>query len=304
MRRALLFFTFLGTSACAYVRPPDPQASALYRDLERLVTLTDSAGWDLDRLEVEGMLPDALQSFCRVEPAKREALLDWIDLRIAELGGPVEVAYVERGRELGEVTELLEVTRIGMVLRRSFASSTECPFWLEPDAEFAGEQLADDRFLLSLAGGGKGMLVAQAGRADLNFGGAGRVLFGRGFGEHWTVFTGVELGAVASFPRNADGRGNLVLGLDVVVPLVVRYRLVNFYFEGEAGYLARGTEERLTPESGVHVGLAGGVQASKRLWAIPGVGFAVTYERTFPGDGVPALHMVKVGARVGIDIGL
>ncbi|MCK6545403.1 hypothetical protein L6R52_06000 [Myxococcota bacterium] len=304
MRRALLFFTILGTTACAYVRPPDPQASALYRDLERLVTLTHSAGWDLDRVELEGMLPDALQSFCQVEPHKREALLDWIDLRIAELGGPVESAYVERGRDLDEVSELLEVTRIGMVLRRSFASSSECPFWLEPDPEFNGEQLADDRFLLSLAGGGKGMLVAQGGRADLNFGGAGRVLFGRGFGAHWTLFTGVELGAVASFPRQGEGRGNLVLGLDAVVPLVVRYRFVNFYVEAEGGYLARGTEERRTPESGIHVGLAGGVQASKRLWAIPGVGFAATYERTFPGDGLPALHMVKVGARVGIDIGL
>lgn len=295
-------------AACAHApQPEDPSERALYRDLQRLVTLSDSAGWEIDRLELEELRGPALLSLCRVERTKQDRLLDWLDLRAADLGGPVEVAYRRRGRDLGELDELLEITRIAMLLRHTIGSRDhDCPFWLEPEAEFDGEQIPDDRWQLTLATGGKAIFVSQGGRADINFGGAGRLLFGRAFGPRWSVYVGAEAGAVASFPRSENGgRSGLVLGVDGLVPVVVRYRFVNTYLEVEAGYLAHVTEERLHIEPGVHAGVAVGAIASRRLLLFPGAAFAASYERTFPaaGDGA-VLQSLKLGVRVVFDVSL
>jgi hypothetical protein len=156
--------------------------------------------------------------------------------------------------------------------------------------------------MLLVATGGKGIFVAEHGRADISFGGAGRLLIGRSFGSRITVYLGAEGGAIASFPRDATGgRSNLVLGLDGVVPLVLRYRFVNSYVEVEAGWYGHITEDDRVLDNGVHVGIAVGGQASKQLWFMPffpGAGFAITYENA------GALHALKVGLRVSAELPL
>lgn len=227
MRGVLLVILALSTSCASRTIPPPDTGKELYRDLERLVTLSDSAGWRIDRLELDGMLEPALDSLCRVDTSTVSSLLDWLDVRINELGGPVEQAYEARGRDLDEVDELLEISRIRMLLAHAINHrSSDCPFWVPVEEDFRGEQIFDDRFLIFVATGGKGILVSNAGREDISFGGAGRLMFGRGFGERWAVYIGAEAGAVASFPRDADGgRSNLVLGIDGVVPLAVRKKM-------------------------------------------------------------------------------
>lgn len=292
------------TMACASRPLPAPKVqSVLYRDLERLVSLSDSAGWQIDRLELDGMLENALLSVCQVDTATASALLDWLDVRASELGGPVAVAYEERGRDLGEVSELLEVERIRMLLRHAQNwRDSDCPFSVRIDPQFRGEQIFDDRFLLQVATGGKGILVEERGRADISFGGAGRLLIGRSFGAFLTAYIGAEIGAIASFPRDPDGgRSNLVLGLDGVAPLVLRWRFVNTYLEAEAGWYGHITEDEKRLDNGYHLGIAVGGQASKQLWFqpfFPGAGLAVTYERA--GD----LNAFKVGIRVSAELPL
>jgi hypothetical protein len=302
MRRAIIIasLALLASGCAARTLPPQKIENRLYRDLERLVTLSESAGWQIDRVELDGMLEAALLSACRVDTATTSKLLDWLDLRVAELGGPVEDAYDARGRDLDEVEELLEVSRIRMLLRHALNHRSEdCPFFVDVEDDFRGEQIFDDRFLLFLGTGGKGMFVSDDGRYDISFGGAGRLLFGRGFGSRFVLYIGAEAGAVASFPRDANGgRSNLVLGLDGVVPLVVRYRLVNTYLEAEFGWYGHITEDEKRLENGYHVGLAFGGQTSKQLWFFPGAGFAASYERA--GD----LQTVKVGFRVSAELGL
>jgi hypothetical protein len=305
--RATFLLVLLTAGACARTLPPDRASAALYRDFERLVGLAGTAGWGIDRLEINGLLADALDSVCRVEPEKAEALLEWLDARIEALGGPVEEAYENRGKKLGRVKELLALTRIRMALERTLdAAEEDCPFWISPSPGFRGRQISDDRWQLSFGGGGKGILVSQAGRQDIYFGGAGRLAFGRAIGQRWSLYTGLEGGASASFPRdNEGGRGNLVLGVDVVTPLIARYRFVNSYLEAEAGYLARFTEEDSDAIHGMHVGVAFGGRAARRRWFFPGAVFGVSYERTFPREtqGEP-LQTLKLGFRVAIDINL
>ena len=304
-RLAGLVCAALVVGGCARQLPPKSPSAALYRDLECIVTVRQAGGWEIDRLEVEGALSDALMSVCQVEPADRELLAGWLEQRIAAGGGPVEQAYRKRGRKLGKVEGLLELTRIQLLLAAAMASApADCPFWLEPRQDFAGRQVGDGRWQVSLAGGGKVLLQRRGDRDDVTGGGAGRILLGRNFGSRLGVLAGIEGGGSADIPPSQNGMSRgLVLAFDLVTPVVARFHLVNSYFEVEGGYLAHFTEEDRDMESGLHVGAAFGARALRTRWFFPGAAFAVTYERTFPDAGA-ALQLIKLGLRVTLDVDL
>jgi hypothetical protein len=298
--RSLALLAMSSAMACGGAQPSSPAAGALHRDLERLVELSDTEGWSIDRVELDEALPSALMSVCRTTEPTRTALLAWLDTRIAKLGGPVREAYEARGRKLDAVEDLLSITRIRMLLAMSIErSAADCPFWIHARPNFNGRQILDDRFLLSAGGGGKGIMIRQLGDTDLNFGGAGRVLVGRGIGQHATLLAGVEIGGSAAFPQDEEGeRGPLAIAVDVVTPLVYRHRLVNSYWEVEAGYVAHLTEGEDDPAHGLHLGMAFGGTAARRRWVFPGVAFGVGYERI---NEDKILHVVKIGFRVALD---
>lgn len=289
-------------SACGGALPPDAGSAALHRDLERLVELADTEGWSVDRIEVEEALPAALLSLCRSSIESRGILLSWLDQRIDDEGGSVREVYERRSRDLGSVSHLLSLTRIRMLLSRAMATAeADCPFWLHATPNFSGRQILDDRWFISVGGGGKGIVVRQNAENDLHFGGAGRFLVGRGFGRHATLLAGLELGVGAALPGGDDGGAALQVALDTVVPLVYRHRLVNTYWEAEAGYIAHTAEEDLETAHGVHVGLSVGGSAARRRWIFPGAAFGISYER-IAEDKI--LHVVKVGFRVAFDLAL
>ena len=157
--------------------------------------------------------------------------------------------------------------------------------------------------MLSFGGGGKAIFVNESGRYDVSGGGAGRLLLGRSFGQHWMFSLGAEIGALAAFPKDEDGnRNNFVVGAEVVVPLVARYRLTNSYVEVEAGPLGQAREDRDDPSYGIHVGASFGAQATRRLFVIPGVAFGLSLERIFANGIYPAATALKAGFRVAIDL--
>ncbi len=281
--------------------PQQPAAAALHRDLERLVELADAEGWSIDRVEIEEALPPALESTCRTTLATRQQLQAWLDARIATKGGDVERVYKERGDDLSEVSELLMLTRVQMLFERSNAvANSDCPFWLRETPNFRGRQILDDRWFVSLGGGGTANLVRQNGESDLNFGGGGRLLLGRGFGPHATILSGVEVAGSAAFPRDLDGeRGDLTVSLDLGIPLVYRHRRVNSYWEVEAGYVAHTPEKEFDPAHGFQVGFSVGGSASRRRWLFPGAAFGIHYERV---QDATVLHTIKLGFRAAIDI--
>ncbi len=288
-------------AACARALPQEASTAALHRDLERLVGLTSTEGWSIDRIEVEETLPDALLSVCRTTPETRTQLLTWLNGQIDSQGGSPQAIYEARGRDFDSIETLLSLTRIRMLLVRSIeAADADCPFWIHPDENFAGQQILDGRWLLSVGGGGKGIVVSQAGEADLNFGGAGRILVGRAFGAHATVFTGVEIGGSAAFPKNEDGgRDDVAFAVDVVTPIVYRHRRVNSYWEVEAGYLAHLEEKTSDVSNGGHIGISVGASGSRRRWLFPGAAFGISYEQIWQDD---TLHVLKLGFRVALDL--
>lgn len=303
---ALVAAWLLAGAGCARPLPAQPSAAALYRDMERLVTVREAAGWEVDRLEIDQILSATLMSACQVEPAQRLILRDWVDQRITAMGGPVELAYQRRG-SLDGIEELLTMTRVRLLLDRAISvAEDDCPFWLQPRGVFAGRQISDGRWQVSLSGGGRANLVISDGRTDLEFGGASRALIGRVLDSGLGVYAGLELGGGASVPKNANGmRSSLILGVDAVAPVMVRYYWVNTFADFEVGYMAHATEEDWRDiDHGIHVGVYVAGRAMRVRWFFPGGGFGASYERTFPTDADEPLHLIKVGFRGSLDFDL
>jgi len=298
---SLICIVMMGGFACGGAARPYADSTALRQDLQRLVGLASAEGWEIDRVELEDALPPALNSICRTTTTAQEQLRAQLDAQIAARGGDVATVYEQRGHSLSAVSTLLTLTRVRMLLVRGMeVAEADCPFWLRPSPRFRGRQILDDRWFLSLGGGGKGIVVSQGGESDVNFGGAGRLMLGRGFGAHATLLTGVELGGSASFPRAENGdRGALSITADIVAPIVYRHRRVNSYWELEAGYVAHTPDDRFAPAHGARIGFAVGGSASRRRWLFPGAVFGISYERI--AEDV-TLHFIKLGFRVAIDI--
>lgn len=297
------------TSGCARFRglptPKPPVMAALARDLERQVTVSAAAGWGVDRMEVEALLEPALDSVCRVARVDRRILLGWLDERIAAEGGPVAGAWRARGKDLDEVADLLVLTRMRMLLSRADElADQDCPFWLEPEDDFAGRQISHGRWQLTGGGGGKGIVVRRGDHTDFLFGGAARLLVGRVSESGKSLYVGAELGASASFPKDEEGdRSKLVFAADLVVPVVLRLTGVNSYLEVEAGWLGRATEEDFSDvDHGVHVGASIGGRALRTRFFFPGAAFGVSLARTFVDGADPT--MLKVGVRIAFDVNL
>jgi hypothetical protein len=301
----LILGLILVMSACS--RPPapkDPSMHALYRDLERQVTVAGATGWGADRLEVDALLDAALDSTCRVDPLARRLLRRWLDDRIALMGGPVELAYEKHGRKLDKIEDLLVLTRIRLVLDRAEEHALDCPFWITPERRFRGRQISQHRFILTFGGGGKAILVQQGDQNNISFGGAGRLLLGRMFKDGHGLFTGLEVGGNAVFGRaDMSGDRSLELGADLVVPLVYRQSMTNTYVELAAGYLGHTSEQDFGSfDHGIHLGFGIGARALRTRFLFPGAAFGVSFERLFvPGDDP---IYVKVGFRVAFDLHL
>jgi len=298
----------IGATACVHRPLPPPRTQAiLYRDLERVVTIEGTKGWGIDRQELESLLPSALDSVCRVEAPERRALLDWVALEIARSGGPLEQAWRTRGKKMSRVEHLLVLTRIHMLLEHADrAADVDCPFWLEPEPGFDGRQISDSKWELSGGGGGIAIGVVQGDSADLQFGGTGRLLFGRWFGSSNSVYAGLEVAASGSFPKDevTGERGQLVVAVDAVPVLVYRHTFLNSYLELETGLVGHATEQDpMDVERGVHVGVAFGGRATRTRFFFPGAAFGISYERVFTSDGAD-LQFLKAGLRVAFDVDL
>ncbi len=218
MRSRVLLLACLLASCGQRRAPNQPTERVLFRDLERQVTIAAATGWGIDRIEIEDMLETALDSTCRVDPLVRRSLATWLDDAIANAGGPVEKAWRDAGKNLKKVDDLLVLTRVRLLLARTEEVAHECPFWLEPEDTYRGRQISEQRFQITLGGGGKGIVINQGEDVDVSAGGAGRILFGRMFEGGHGLYAGIEFGGSAAFPKDDLGmRGALELAADGVV---------------------------------------------------------------------------------------
>ncbi len=308
MAHAALIATLLvASAACGRTpAPKDPTERALFRDLERQVTVAAATGWGIDRLEIDKLLGPGMDSVCRVDVLGRRGLREWLDGEMARKGGPIDVAWRRRGKKLSKVDDLLVLHRVRLLLDRADQMSLDCPFWLEPENPFRGRQISERTWQVSFGGGAKASAISQGDREDLSAGGAGRLLLGRMLADGDGIYTGFELGASAQFPKDdtTGERSTLEIGVDFVVPIVYRRTLLNTYFEFEAGYAGRSTEDDWSDvDHGVHLGVAFGGRALRQRFLFPGAALAFAWERLFV-SGDDDLTTIKIGARVMFDLDL
>jgi hypothetical protein len=179
----------LGLAACATTLPPDPVERALYVDTLTLVRSQARDEWTVDRIAQDEIAPGVAWSACQVAPDRRRALLSWLDGQIANeesrLGGDARAAWLARGKELGDVDDLLELQRVRAALASiDERAASDCPFWLEEDPEFIGMQGDAHRFILYVESRGQLALnVQSSGGARFSGGGGGRVLLGGGLSD-------------------------------------------------------------------------------------------------------------------------
>ena len=302
---------------CAPALPWQPTQRALVRDIERVVDVRGDVGWFVDESEINAVLPDVMKSVCQVPEDDREAALVWLDRDIAELGGP-DVAAVWRahGRRLGQVEELLLVSRTRMLLARAneWAQQGRCPFWLEPTERFAGVHTQDHRFILTIEGGGRGTAEIALGNVRFGGGGSGRLLAGYGFAEGWGLSAGLELGGGARFTNLQLGQQSdfpQIVG-QAAAPVVLRRQLgLTTQAELEAGPLAyfdRGSADAATRQVSLHfdwglrLGFAlGGTYLRLHRGFIPKFAVALTADLVPGVAGNPGLIQLGLGLRTGLD---
>jgi hypothetical protein len=281
--------------------PPGAPERALYGDLRRIVETRDRTDWVVDRIELDEIAPTTMQSACRTTPATREALRRWLDRRIVAEGGPAREAYLRAGGDLDAVSDIVTLERIRLVLDHADAHAlADCPFWLTPEADFAGVQSDAGRFVVYFETMGGGELSWSEGRGTLGGAGAGRLLPAVGLGPRATLLAGAEVGGGGALAR--DGSGGIRASFAAGLPLLLRMQSATRFWDVEVAGTARvpsGDLDALRP--GARASVASGISALRISSLMPYFGLWIGYEYLPAADGEPAVQVARIGSRFGVD---
>jgi hypothetical protein len=262
---------------------------ALYADLSKIVTTRTRGGWEIDAHEVEEGSTKALTSVCQTTEVTRADLRTWLDQTILDLGGPVEDAYVRLGKKKRKVRELLELTRIRLLLDRAVdRAATDCPFWLAPDDRFAGVHGDADRLVLMFESSGTFFFLPDpGGGTTFGGGGSGRLLAGWGFGQFFTLILGAEAGAAGTFPPDTmmSGSRALVPRFFGLLPLLARFHYYTYQVELEGAFGWQFSEADPVPRPGFRAAFALGASVLRVASILPygTIGLEVERFRTLGG---------------------
>ncbi len=292
-----------GAGGCATL-PDAPVQRSLYSDLRQIVDTRERVGWVIDRSEIHDAVPSALQSVCQVAVDDRRELLEWFDRRIEEEGGPAELAYADSGEDLDAIEELLTLERMRALLEHADElSAQDCPFWMEPDPDFAGVQTDTDRFVMLAESIGGLSFIFQADDPALGGGGGLRLLPGYGFNHRLTIVAGVEVGGAGFVTQPSDGGEQTLSARPTgAVPLVVRIHDDTWLFDVEVAALTQLHDGALSYPPGLRV--AGGVGiGSVRIGSfMPYALGIVAYELMPAFRDLGLTQALRIGTRVGLNI--
>jgi hypothetical protein len=305
----LAFLVALAVScSCATALPEPPVQRALVRDAARVVDVRQKVGWLIDETEVEAALPDLLPSACRVSEADRTASLAWLDGEVARRGGSPSAAWRAAGKDLDKIEVLLLFARTRLVLARADERVREgkCPFWIEPVANFDGNQALAYRWLFGAEAGGRFIVGSENGILGYGAGGGGRVMVGYGLNERNALFVGLEGGGGARFTNVPIGeRASIPDFLAIVAVPVIGRRTISLsgFIEAELGAMAYFNQVEGIVEPGVRAGVGiGGSYLRLKRGLLPRFTFGILLDHA-PGwnDGV-TITQLSAGLRAGFDL--
>jgi hypothetical protein len=287
--------------ACASL-PNDPEARALYVDLRKGVELSNDTGWVADRIQLEANAEGALHSVCQVQAASRGELEAWLNGEIAGRGASAGEVYLRSGHNLAAVSELLSLERTRLLLRYAEQhAAVDCPFWLEPRADFAGVQGDAARFVVLAETRGFGGVVLQGGQAAIGGGGGGRLLLGRGLGPQLMLALGGEVGGTGAFVANDKGAHSLETTFTAAAPVVLRVTRFSRLIDVEMAPVVRLHPDGHALTPGGRAALGVGLAAMRNSAFMPYALISLGYEHHFAGHHLPADDALQIGTRVGVD---
>lgn len=290
-----LWFTvypLVGSALASEVR----QAQALLADVDRIVAVESQQGWQIDRLELEDALPQALQSVCRCSLESRQGALDQARKRFQADGGDVRRALKEAGGDPTEIEPLLDAHRAVLILEYTLPRAHEdCPLWLQPSREFRGRQTDRDRLSVHLEGGG--LLTIRTNEEETRYGGgaSSRVLLGyRSGAVAWLA--GGELGG-AGLVQPDEANEPVRLHMFGALPVAVRVHGIVWHMGLEMAPVWSLPVSRDPGRVGGRGSLLVGYTPLRRGAWLPGLAFAIAYEHSPAGPGLVTEHIVRAGFR-------
>lgn len=297
LARLILILLLAGCGA----RPTHPVEDALYTDLRIIVVTEERIDWIIDESEFQQITPRVMESVCQTPPPQRAGLRRWLDQAIQAEGGNAEQVWRSNGKDLGEVSDLLELERIRGALTHAEARLEDCPFWLEPDPNFTGVQSSRARFTI-LAESMGGMQLVLDDELFLGAAANGRLIPLFGLTHHTNFGVGLEGGAASTFPRDKDGVRSVKAVFTLGVPLLFRVSNGPWRFDTEvAGTLRIPDSDTGQTQPGVRLSQAIGTTTVRIAGFMPYVMLWAGYEYIPDYNGNRGFSVIRAGPRVGVD---
>jgi hypothetical protein len=277
---------------------PGPLAErALYLDLRKIVETNEDSGWVADSVRLHANLEPALRSVCQV-PASAQAGLDrWLVARLRRAGGSAEAIYRAHGSQLSAASEALSIERVRALLSYARQRSSECPFWLNPRAEFAAEQSDAGRWVLLAESTGFASLMLRRWIPAL--GGGGRLLIGHGIGSQLTLALGAELAASGAFiptgNQGFDAFGSLA------VPVLMRVTRFSRLLDIELAPVMRFGSGPPAWPAGVRIELGVGISGVRGSAFMSYTMLYLGYELHWRIANNPTDQTLQIGTRLAVD---
>ncbi|MGE0325018.1 MAG: hypothetical protein AB7K71_15380 [Polyangiaceae bacterium] len=277
---------------------PNTATRGLLLDLERILDSQEGSGWFLDQQELDEAYPTLLESVCRAPLSARQAALREVERRAKLAGDPR--AKFEQSHELDSETQeaLHAARRLQLIQAALDGAEADCPFWVEPDAEFTGRQTDNSSWTLNLETGGVLQVRQTEGSWTYGGGGAGRILAGKNLDGPLTLLFGGEFGGGAMLKPKTNP-SEFVLNYFPAVPLVFRVRDGSWHYELETAAVSLFQADNGNISFGGRIGAGIGLWALRTRNVLPWAGFAVAYEYYPEGGSRERAHFFRGGLRVG-----
>lgn len=295
--KRLRFCAWLLWAAGCVSYPDAPPQRALYLDLRKIVELHEDSGWVLDAAHARDSLEPTLHSLCQVEPGARAQLTQWLDRRLQLQGGSAAEVYRAHGHSLSAASEALALERSLLLLGAGMQNAESCPFWLEPHADFAGQQYDTGHLFLLAESTGFVSLVLKSWVPAL--GGGGRLLLGYGVGSQLDVALGMEAAASGTLIPN-DGQG-LDATAALALPVLLRITRFSRQLDIELAPVVRFASGHDSWPPGARLALAAGIAGLRGATFMSYSELYLAYELHPGGHGAPADHTIALGTRFGVD---
>jgi hypothetical protein len=291
-----------GEGSVAAIQAADVDAGkALRHDLDVIVAVQTQRGWEIDRAELDEMLPTALESVCRTSEPARSWTAHVLDAAERDLGGLIADAFRRAHGHLGDLDELLRVHRAKVLLERARAAIADCPALVVPHARFLGRQTNYGRWALRLDGGGLATLRHTANGWSYGGGGSGRLLFVRGLGSRLALLTGPEVGGAALLDETEVPQRIRVQAF-VGWPLIARFTRRQYHVEADLTGLVHMTADGDYRGFGTRLGCLVMLGSLRWLDALPAAGWGASIEKMWTGEAGAAGELtVRFGLRAGFD---